>query len=126
MGGSFALGPLHRLIDSVPAGVAHVVFIAQSPYSFERWPTAVSVRILHRVYDDCDACLVYDQNCYEFWRGWNYGVGVPSGLFVPSLLTGAAFGRIIGQWCAQVGRRKCYVFETITKATAAISPLALL
>ncbi|CAJ1373994.1 unnamed protein product [Effrenium voratum] len=28
---------------------------------------------------------------------WNYGVGVPSGLFVPSLLTGSAFGRIIGQ-----------------------------
>lgn len=29
--------------------------------------------------------------------GWNYGVGVPSGLFVPSLLTGSAFGRIVGQ-----------------------------
>jgi len=28
---------------------------------------------------------------------WTYGLGVPSGLFVPSLLGGAAFGRIIGQ-----------------------------
>eukprot|EP00931_Biecheleriopsis_adriatica_P041540 TRINITY_DN23734_c0_g2_i1.p1 TRINITY_DN23734_c0_g2~~TRINITY_DN23734_c0_g2_i1.p1 ORF type:complete len:860 (-),score=130.18 TRINITY_DN23734_c0_g2_i1:58-2637(-) len=28
---------------------------------------------------------------------WTYGIGVPSGLFVPSLLTGSAFGRIIGQ-----------------------------
>eukprot|EP00930_Biecheleria_cincta_P097551 TRINITY_DN89254_c0_g1_i1.p1 TRINITY_DN89254_c0_g1~~TRINITY_DN89254_c0_g1_i1.p1 ORF type:complete len:891 (+),score=120.35 TRINITY_DN89254_c0_g1_i1:146-2674(+) len=28
---------------------------------------------------------------------WTYGIGVPSGLFVPSLLTGAAFGRIAGQ-----------------------------
>jgi len=27
---------------------------------------------------------------------WNYGIGVPSGLFVPSLLAGAAFGRLFG------------------------------
>jgi len=29
---------------------------------------------------------------------WTYGLGVPSGLFVPSLLVGASFGRIVGQW----------------------------
>jgi len=35
---------------------------------------------------------------FSFWTScWNYGVGVPSGLFVPSLLTGAVFGRIVGQ-----------------------------
>lgn len=28
---------------------------------------------------------------------WTYGLGVPSGLFVPSLLAGASFGRILGQ-----------------------------
>mmetsp|Transcript_5910 Transcript_5910/g.17483 ORF Transcript_5910/g.17483 Transcript_5910/m.17483 type:complete len:805 (-) Transcript_5910:336-2750(-) len=28
---------------------------------------------------------------------WTYGLGVPSGLFVPSLLAGASFGRLIGQ-----------------------------
>uniref|UniRef100_A0A7S2K5L0 Chloride channel protein n=1 Tax=Zooxanthella nutricula TaxID=1333877 RepID=A0A7S2K5L0_9DINO len=28
---------------------------------------------------------------------WTYGLGVPSGLFVPSLLGGAAFGRLVGQ-----------------------------
>jgi len=28
---------------------------------------------------------------------WTYGLGVPSGLFVPSLLGGAAFGRSLGQ-----------------------------
>ena len=27
---------------------------------------------------------------------WTYGIGVPSGLFVPSLLSGAAFGRLCG------------------------------
>jgi len=27
---------------------------------------------------------------------WTYGIGVPSGLFVPSLLSGAAFGRLFG------------------------------
>jgi chloride channel 7 len=33
-----------------------------------------------------------------------YGVGVPSGLFVPSLLTGAAFGRLFGEiMCSYVG-----------------------
>lgn len=26
---------------------------------------------------------------------WTYGVSVPSGLFVPSLLCGAAFGRLV-------------------------------
>lgn len=28
---------------------------------------------------------------------WTYGVGVPSGLFVPSLSVGAAFGQIVGR-----------------------------
>lgn len=27
---------------------------------------------------------------------WTYGVSVPSGLFIPALLTGAAWGRLIG------------------------------
>lgn len=35
-----------------------------------------------------------------FFACWNYGTGVPSGLFVPSLLTGAAFGRLVGQLVA--------------------------
>merc|ERR1712038_1829132 len=28
---------------------------------------------------------------------WTYGLGVPSGLFVPALLGGASFGRLLGQ-----------------------------
>jgi chloride channel 7 len=36
-------------------------------------------------------CIYYCLAC------WCYGLGLPSGLFVPSLLTGAAFGRLAGQ-----------------------------
>lgn len=35
-------------------------------------------------------CVYYTLAC------WTYGLGVPSGLFVPSLLSGAAFGRLLG------------------------------
>ena len=34
---------------------------------------------------------------------WTYGISVPSGLFVPSLLCGAAFGRLV----ANVLKRYC-------------------
>jgi chloride channel 7 len=27
---------------------------------------------------------------------WTYGLTVPSGLFIPTLLTGAAWGRLVG------------------------------
>ena len=34
---------------------------------------------------------------YFFLACWTYGLGVPSGLFVPSLLVGAVLGRLVGQ-----------------------------
>ncbi|XP_038063620.1 H(+)/Cl(-) exchange transporter 7-like isoform X1 [Patiria miniata] len=34
--------------------------------------------------------------CYFLLACWTYGLSVPSGLFIPSLLTGAAWGRLIG------------------------------
>ena len=34
---------------------------------------------------------------YYLLSCWTYGVAVPSGLFVPNLLAGAAFGRMIGE-----------------------------
>ena len=37
---------------------------------------------------------------YFFLACWTYGLGVPSGLFVPSLLIGAVLGRLLGQ-CLQ-------------------------
>eukprot|EP01095_Lingulamoeba_sp_RSL-Kostka_P002719 TRINITY_DN13635_c0_g1_i1.p1 TRINITY_DN13635_c0_g1~~TRINITY_DN13635_c0_g1_i1.p1 ORF type:complete len:779 (+),score=262.03 TRINITY_DN13635_c0_g1_i1:24-2360(+) len=33
---------------------------------------------------------------------WTYGIAVPSGLFVPCLLTGCAYGRLIGQICESI------------------------
>ncbi|KAG1675714.1 H(+)/Cl(-) exchange transporter 7 [Nymphon striatum] len=34
--------------------------------------------------------------CYFLLSTWTYGVSVPSGLFIPCLLTGAAWGRLFG------------------------------
>ncbi|XP_068184079.1 H(+)/Cl(-) exchange transporter 6 isoform X2 [Antennarius striatus] len=39
--------------------------------------------------------LLLFQLLYFLLAFWTYGVGVPSGLFVPSLLCGAAFGRLV-------------------------------
>ena len=33
---------------------------------------------------------------YFFLATWTYGLQVPSGLFIPLLLTGAAWGRLVG------------------------------
>jgi len=40
---------------------------------------------------------------YWFLACWTYGIGVPSGLFVPSLITGAAYGRLVGQLLDEAG-----------------------
>ena len=37
--------------------------------------------------------------CFYFLACWTYGASVPSGLFVPCLLCGAAYGRFIGELC---------------------------
>jgi chloride channel 7 len=34
--------------------------------------------------------------CYFLLSCWTYGLSVSSGLFIPSLLTGAAWGRLFG------------------------------
>ncbi len=33
---------------------------------------------------------------YFILATWTYGLSVPSGLFIPCLLTGAAWGRLVG------------------------------
>lgn len=35
--------------------------------------------------------------CYYFLACWTYGLGIPSGLFIPTLLCGAAWGRLVGK-----------------------------
>ncbi|XP_042209017.1 H(+)/Cl(-) exchange transporter 7-like isoform X2 [Homarus americanus] len=34
--------------------------------------------------------------CYFFLACWTYGLGIPAGLFIPTLLCGAAWGRLVG------------------------------
>ena len=40
---------------------------------------------------------------YYFLSCWTYGLSVPSGLFIPALLSGAAWGRIIGDGLVSIG-----------------------
>lgn len=40
---------------------------------------------------------------------WTYGLSVPSGLFIPSLLTGAAWGRLIGQLLQSVAPTQTWI-----------------
>lgn len=40
--------------------------------------------------------LVLFSIVYFFLASWTYGLQVPSGLFIPLLLTGAAWGRLVG------------------------------
>jgi predicted transcriptional regulator len=52
----------------------------------------------HRTeYFDVNQLLFFGVSNY-FLACWTYGLGVPSGLFVPSLLTGACWGRLFGRF----------------------------
>uniref|UniRef100_A0A7S4UII4 Chloride channel protein n=1 Tax=Alexandrium monilatum TaxID=311494 RepID=A0A7S4UII4_9DINO len=53
-----------------------------------------------------------------------YGLGVPSGLFVPSLLTGAAFGRFFGQMVQKAMRQHSTANAGIYALIGAVSNLA--
>lgn len=46
--------------------------------------------------------------CFYFLACWTYGTSVPSGLFVPCLLCGAAYGRFIGELCRMLGYQHTY------------------
>ena len=45
----------------------------------------------------CRRCIVY-LLCYFALAVWTYGIQVPSGLFVPGIITGCSFGRLAGEW----------------------------
>jgi len=54
--------------------------------------------LFHHNRSDFDAWITISFMLFNYTMScWTYGLGVPSGLFVPSLLTGAAFGRVVGQ-----------------------------
>lgn len=54
---------------------------------------------------------------------WTYGLGVPSGLFVPSLLAGAAMGRLFGQCMVKLGAAGPGIYALVG-ATAMLSGAA--
>ena len=44
---------------------------------------------------------------YYILTFWTYGLSVPSGLFVPCILTGAAWGRLLGHMLNTIGVSHC-------------------
>ena len=58
---------------------------------------------------------------YFFMACWTYGLGVPSGLFVPSLLIGASFGRLVGE-----GLRSCGAHFSLPGVYALVGAAATL
>lgn len=53
--------------------------------------------LLHNEADMNPFVLFFFAMVHYFQLIWTYGLGVPSGLFVPALLGGASFGRLFGQ-----------------------------
>merc|ERR1719265_1755011 len=60
-------------------GTKNISNLFHEPFEYNEWQLLVFGMIYYML-----AC-------------WCYGLGLPSGLFVPSLLTGATFGRLLGQ-----------------------------
>lgn len=82
-------------------------------------------KLFHRMQSYSMPMLVFFAIVHYLEACWTYGVGVPSGLFVPSLLAGAAWGRIVGQLIHPLGivRSRVGIFSLIG-ATAALSGIA--
>ena len=61
-------------------------------------PSEQSIKMLfHSEGDFSDGSLLYFGAIYFFLACITYGIAVPSGLFIPSLLAGAAVGRLYGE-----------------------------
>ena len=60
-------------------------------------PSEDSIKLLfHSQHDLTRPSLIWFTVIYFFLACWTYGIAVPSGLFVPSLLIGASVGRLYG------------------------------
>ena len=67
-------------------------------------PSEQSIKMLfHSEENLTKASLVWFTVIYFFFACWTYGIAVPSGLFVPSLLIGASVGRLYGEVVAGWG-----------------------
>jgi len=64
---------------------------------------AVITSLFHSTTDFSAMLLLCYVSLYYVLACWTYGLGVPSGLFVPSLVTGAVLGRLFGQAMARTG-----------------------
>ena len=67
-------------------------------------PSEESIKMLfHSEENLTKASLIWFTVIYFFFACWTYGIAVPSGLFVPSLLLGASVGRLFGECVAGFG-----------------------
>eukprot|EP00931_Biecheleriopsis_adriatica_P071319 TRINITY_DN45166_c0_g1_i1.p1 TRINITY_DN45166_c0_g1~~TRINITY_DN45166_c0_g1_i1.p1 ORF type:complete len:493 (-),score=72.00 TRINITY_DN45166_c0_g1_i1:107-1585(-) len=85
------------LLDNQGATVANIDLFSPTERLF--WaPGGESIKALfHNKENFAPGLLAFFTVAYYVLACWTYGLAVPSGLFVPSLLTGAAFGRLVGQ-----------------------------
>lgn len=97
----------NHTVNSTPASASWISCEPRSPDSTASFaatvglfttPSEDSIKVLfHSPLNFHNGMLAVFIVLYFFAADWTYGLGVPSGLFVPSLLTGAALGRLCGQ-----------------------------
>jgi len=85
-----------------------------------------AIRELFHSHDDYDLQMLLFFAVVHFLQTiWTYGLGVPSGLFVPSLLAGASFGRMLGQGLQGVVSARIFAGTyALIGATAMLSGMA--
>lgn len=94
---TFVIASITFLMPVLLSGTTDVEKFSPTQSLF-RGPGTDNMRdIFHREEDFDTFELFLFGVIYYMLACWCYGLGLPSGLFVPSLLTGATFGRIIGQ-----------------------------
>jgi H+/Cl- antiporter ClcA len=69
---------------------------------FYTTPQLALKQLFHSTGDQSFSLTTLAVFCFVYFllACWTYGAIVPSGIFVPSLLIGAAYGRIVGEVCA--------------------------
>eukprot|EP01060_Flectonema_neradi_P018462 TRINITY_DN2529_c1_g2_i1.p1 TRINITY_DN2529_c1_g2~~TRINITY_DN2529_c1_g2_i1.p1 ORF type:complete len:866 (+),score=120.95 TRINITY_DN2529_c1_g2_i1:50-2647(+) len=122
----FCLGALHQQETVVPSeGLELDLLISfktnatYSPYG-TLWLNSAADTLKLLFHYDSDfpiTTLLIFGICYFALMVTNYGVAVPSGLFVPALVTGAVFGRIFGELLHE---SSYHTFATLDRGTYAL------